>query len=89
MLTDVAGLYRRAHRCALYAKQRRCPRKHDFYNSEGYPDPTAYSLIKQENALEAKTNFLIKVLKFVANEAGYDVLNRIELKDRKTSRIFK
>lgn len=61
----------------------------DFYNSEGYPDPTAYALIKQENALEAKTNFLIKVLKFVANEAGYDVLNRIELKGRKTGRIFK
>lgn len=64
-------------------------KNNDFYNSEGYPDPTAYSLIKQENALEAKTNFLIKVLKFIANEAGYDVLNRIELKDRKTGRIFK
>lgn len=60
-----------------------------YRNSEGYPDPTAYSLIKQENTLEAKTNFLIKVLKFIANEAGYDVLNRIELKDRKTGRIFK
>ena len=64
-------------------------KNNDFYNSEGYPDPTAYSLIKQENALEAKTNFLIKVLKFIANEAGYDVLNHIELKDRKTGRIFK
>lgn len=63
--------------------------KHDFYNSEGYPDPTAYALIKQENALEAKTNFLIKVLKFIANEAGYEILNRIELKDRNTGRIFK
>ena len=63
--------------------------KNPYYNSEGYADPTAYSLIKQENALEAKTNFLIKVLKFVANEAGFDVLNRIELRDRNTGRLFK
>lgn len=64
-----------------------------YRNSEGYADPTAYSALEpiaqEEAALEAKTNFLIKVLKFVANEAGYDVLNRIELKDRKTGRIFK
>lgn len=60
-----------------------------YFNSEGYPDPTAYGVIKDENALEAKLGFLIKVLKFTANEAGFDIINRIELKDRKTGRIFK
>ena len=67
--------------------------KNPYYNSEGYTDPTAYGALKPimqaDAALEAKTNFLIKVLKFIANEAGFDVTNRIELCDRKTGRFFK
>ena len=67
--------------------------KSPYYNSEGYADPTAYGALKPimqaDAALESKVNFLIKVLKFIANEAGYDVTNRIELCDRKTGRVFK
>ena len=33
--------------------------------------------------------FLVKVLKWIAGEAGFDVINRIELKDRKSGRIFR
>ncbi len=63
-------------------------RDNPYYNSEGYADPTAYralSAIKQEK----KANFLIKVIKFIATEAGFDITNRIELRDRKTGRKFK
>ena len=67
--------------------------KNPYYNSEGYADPTAYGALEpiaqEEAALESKVNFLIKVLKFIANEAGFDVTNRIELCDRKTGRFFK
>ena len=67
--------------------------KNPYYNSEGYADPTAYGALKPimqaDAALEGKVNFLIKVLKFIANEAGFDVTNRIELCDRKTGRVFK
>ena len=64
-----------------------------YRNSEGYTDPTAHAALEpiaqEDAALESKVNFLIKVLKFIANEAGFDVLNRIELCDRKTGRVFK
>lgn len=64
-----------------------------YRNSEGYADPTAYAALEpiaqEEAVLESKVNFLIKVLKFIANEAGFDVTNRIELCDRKTGRVFK
>ncbi len=64
-----------------------------YRNSEGYADPTAYAALdpiaQGEAALDSKVNFLIKVLKFIANEAGFDVTNRIELCDRKTGRVFK
>lgn len=36
-----------------------------FYNSEGYPNPTAFGVIQEENELEKKTGFLIKILKFI------------------------
>ncbi len=64
-----------------------------YYNSEGYADPTAYHglapLIKEENVLDNKVNFLIKVLKFISTEAGFEITNRIELRDRKSGRVFK
>lgn len=60
-----------------------------FNNGEGYPDPTAFETIKAENVLEGKVGFLVKVLKWIAGEAGFDVINRIELKDRKSGRIFR
>lgn len=67
--------------------------KNPYYNSEGYADPTAYGALKPivqaDAALEGKVNFLIKVLKFIANNAGFDVINRIELRDRNTGRLFK
>jgi len=60
-----------------------------FYNSEGYPNPTAFGVIQEENELEKKTGFLIKVLKFIISESGYELLNRIEVKDKKTGRVFR
>lgn len=64
-----------------------------YYNKEGFADPTAYNALnrvaQEEAALKSKVNFLIKVLKFIADGAGFDVINRIELKDRKTGKLFK
>ena len=62
-------------------------------NSEGYIDPTAYEalqpIIKAEAALENKVSFLIKVMKFIAHESGFHILNRIELRDRSSGRTFR
>ena len=63
------------------------------YNQSGCADPTAYEalkpIIKEDTAIENKVNFLIKVLKFIINETGFELLNRIEIKDKKTGRCFK
>jgi hypothetical protein len=62
-------------------------------NNEGYADPTAYEalrpIIAADTALENKVKFLIKVLKFISAEAGFIVLNRIELQDRHSGRVFR
>lgn len=62
-------------------------------NSEGYYDPTAYGglkpLIEKDEALERKVNFLIRALKFIISESGFELLARIELKDKETGRVFR
>lgn len=62
-------------------------------NNEGYPDPTAYNalrpIMQEDAALEGKVNFLIKVLKFIIAESGFELLARIEIKDKKTGRCFR
>lgn len=53
-------------------------------NGEGYPDPTAYNALRpimQEDAA--------KVLKFIIAESGFELLARIEIKDKKTGRCFR
>lgn len=61
----------------------------DRYNGEGYPSPVEFELIKKENDLERKVAFLIKVLKFIIDECGFDLVNRIEIRDRDSGRFFK
>lgn len=63
-------------------------------NAEGYADPTAYGALSniqaEENAaLDAKVNTLIKVLKYIIAVSGFEMVNRIELRDKKSGRCFR
>lgn len=61
-------------------------------NAEGYVDPTAYAALKsvmQDEKTGGKVAFLISVLKFIIRESGFDILNRIELRNRKTGRVYR
>lgn len=64
-----------------------------WQNKEGYSDPTAYeglkSIIREEDEQQKRLNTLIFVLKYIIRLAGYDLLNRVELKDKKTGKEFK
>lgn len=44
---------------------------------------------EEHEALDAKVNTLIKVLKFIIAESGFELAARIELRDRKTGRFFR
>lgn len=61
----------------------------DYYNSEGYPDPTAYAAIKEENELEARVSSLVKALRTIVRLSGFDFIGRFELVDLRTGRHFK
>lgn len=58
-------------------------------NSEGYPDPTAYALIEKENNLEYRVNILIKTLKSIVALSGFELIARIEIRDKNSGREFR
>lgn len=63
------------------------------YNAEGYHDPTTHdallNIAEETEELERKTNMLIKTLKNTIDLAGYDLIARIEVRDRESGRIFR
>lgn len=64
-----------------------------WQNREGYADLTAYEALKaidrQESEQQRKVNALVGVLKYIINAAGFDLLARIELKDRQTGKEYR
>lgn len=68
-----------------------------YKNPEGYSDPTTYgalnSVMRQHyeklEAADARCNILIKTLKNTIDLAGFDLVARIEVKDRETGRVYK
>lgn len=62
-------------------------------NASGCPDPTTHDallpIVEAEEELERRTSALIKALKTIIDLAGYDLLARIEVRDRKTGRDFR
>lgn len=67
--------------------------RNPYYNDEGYPDPTAYpgtkDIIREETETERKAAELIKVLKFIIRSSGFELIERVKIKDTKTGREFR
>lgn len=66
-------------------------------NAEGYADPTAHDALvgvmrdyyEKQEAIDARCNLLIKVLKNTINLAGFELVARIEVRDRESGRVYR
>lgn len=62
-------------------------------NSEGYSDPTAYNamtkVMREERERLRRVGIVVNIVKNVADLAGFDLVSRIALKDRKTGREYR
>ncbi len=62
-------------------------------NREGYNDPTAYAALyrirQEEIAQLRRVSELIKVLKYIIDKSGFELAERIELRDKKTGKEFR
>lgn len=57
-------------------------------NSEGYLDLTAYNAIKHVEE-EERVKRLIFVLKYIIKNSGFELVERIHIRDKDTGREYK
>ncbi len=58
-------------------------------NKSGYPDPTAYNGEKQITEEEQKVADLVWIIKKIARWAGFEIINRVEFRDRRSGRTYR
>lgn len=62
-------------------------------NSEGYSDPTACNAVtkvmREEQERLRRVTAVVGILKSAADLAGFDLVNRVVLRDRKTGREYR
>ena len=58
-------------------------------NKSGYPDPTAYDGEKNITEEEQVVADLVWIIKKIAKWAGYEIINRIEFRNRESGRKYR
>ena len=62
-------------------------------NSEGYNDPTAHDamtkVMREESEQQRRVATVIGVIKSILDLAGFDLIARIAIKDRKSGREYR
>lgn len=57
-------------------------------NASGLPDPTAYTATRPTED-EIRVSKLVKALRAVAELFGFDIINRMEFRDKRTGRMYR
>lgn len=63
--------------------------KKPWENSSGRYDPTAYAGAKEISREEQRVAALVSCIRYIARLAGFEILNRIELRDVKSRRTYR
>ena len=58
-------------------------------NASGYPDQTAYQAIQAADEQAKRVDGVIRVVKYIIGLAGFELIARIELRDRQTGGEWK
>lgn len=58
-------------------------------NNSGCKDPTAWEAMKPISEEEQRVAELVKILKTIIRWAGFNLVNRIELQDRRSGRTYR
>lgn len=58
-------------------------------NNSGYKDPTAYNGEKAITEEEQKVSDMVWIFKKIARWAGFDIINRMEFRDRRSGRMYR
>ena len=58
-------------------------------NKSGCPDPTAYTVEKAVSEEEQRVTELVWIIKKIVRWAGFEIINRIEFRERKSKRTYR
>lgn len=61
-------------------------------NASGYIDPTAYNAIRnidREAESEIRLKKLLSTIFYICDLAGFHIENRLEIRDKKTGRVWR
>ena len=62
-------------------------------NAEGYSDPTAYhgtrNVLREEARIDKRADDLISTLKYVIRQSGFELIERIQLRDVKSGKEYR
>lgn len=58
-------------------------------NRDKYPDPTAKKVERTLTAEEQEVSALVMVMKMIAKWAGFEIINRIEFRCKKSGRCYR
>lgn len=60
-----------------------------WQNKSGCNDPTAYAATQPIYEEEQRISELMKVIRLITRWAGFDLLNRLEFRERNSGRTYK
>lgn len=60
-----------------------------WQNKSGCNGPTAYAATKPISEEEQRVADLVRVIKLITRWAGFDLLNRMEFRERNSGRMYK
>lgn len=58
-------------------------------NTSGMPDPTAYAATKHISKEEQRLSDLVKVLRYIINLSGFELINRMEFRNRRSGMVYR
>lgn len=58
-------------------------------NASGMPDHTAYADTEHISKEEQRISDLVKVLRYIINLSGFELINRMEFRDRRSGRVYR
>ena len=65
-------------------------RKNDYrFNGAGYYDPTPHKAIKHLTEREKLSGKIVNVLQNIAHLSGFEIVGRIQLRDKETGEVYK
>lgn len=73
----------------LMGRSKRSDERNERRNAEGYDSPTEYAAIKNLEKEEARFKKLLKTIFCVCELAGFEVEERIVVRDLKTGKVWR